>query len=72
MDPKEYYDLLIEYQIATEQEIDLIVNINGWSTDILDKIVYAKTGYQDLEHYCSGLSPHEIPRKCECKLIKKY
>ena len=51
MDPKEYYDLLIEYEIATEQEIDLVVKINGWCTDTLDSIVYAKTGYQDFEQY---------------------
>ena len=51
MDPKEYYDLLLEYEIATEQEIDLVVNINGWSCDVLDSIVYARTGYHDFEQY---------------------
>ena len=40
MDQKEYYDLLLEYEIATEQEIDLVVKINGWTTETLDSIVY--------------------------------
>tara|TARA_R100000654_G_scaffold68940_1_gene98226 strand:+ start:3200 stop:3379 length:180 start_codon:yes stop_codon:yes gene_type:complete len=51
MDTKEYYDLLLEYEIATEQEINLVVNINGWSNDTLDSIVYARTGYRDFEQY---------------------
>ena len=60
MDTKEYYDLLLEYEIATEQEINLVVNINGWSTDTLDSIVYARTGYQDFEQYY------------KCELINSY
>jgi hypothetical protein len=51
MDQKEYYDLLLEYEIATEEEIDLVVKINGWTTETLDSIVYVRTGYRDFEQY---------------------
>tara|TARA_R110002012_G_scaffold79876_1_gene202871 strand:- start:2903 stop:3094 length:192 start_codon:yes stop_codon:yes gene_type:complete len=51
MSPKDYYDLLIEYGIATEKEIDLVVNINGWCCEVLDSIVYARTGYPNIEEY---------------------
>jgi len=51
MDPKEYYDLLIEYDLATEEEINLVVYINGWDCETLDSIVEARTGYQNIEDY---------------------
>ena len=51
MNLKEYYDYLIEHEIVTEDEIDLVTKINGYNEETLDNILYVRTGYQDLEQY---------------------
>lgn len=43
------YDKLIELDIATENEIDLVCQINGNTIDTLNNILYARTGYRELE-----------------------
>ena len=43
------YDKLIELNIATEEEIDLVCCINGCTIDTLNDILYARTGYRDIE-----------------------
>lgn len=45
MDLNEYFDKLVEYNIATMQEIQLVVNICGWNKETLDSILYARTGF---------------------------
>ena len=45
------YDLLVEFTVATSDEIDLVVNINGWSIDTLNDILYARTAYHDIEQF---------------------
>ena len=45
------YDLLIEYNIATSNEIDLVCDILGYNIDTLDRIVYARTGLEDIEQF---------------------
>lgn len=44
-------NFLIEQGIATEDEISLVTQINGYSIDTLNDILYARTGYQDLDAY---------------------
>lgn len=44
-----YYEFLIEAQIATEDEVDLITKINGYNEEALDGILYARMAYHDLE-----------------------
>jgi hypothetical protein len=51
MNTNELYNEIIEHGIATESELDLVTNINGYSIDTLNQVIYAKTGYQDLEQY---------------------
>ena len=43
------YNKLIELNIATEEEIDLVCCINGYIIDTLNDILYARTGYRDIE-----------------------
>ena len=43
------YNKLIELNIATEEEIDLVCYINGYAIDTLNDILYARTGYRELE-----------------------
>lgn len=47
----EYFDLLVEYGIATEDEIRLVININGYTGETLDDILYVRTGYRSWEQY---------------------
>lgn len=45
----EMYDKLIELDIATEEEISLVCCINGNTIGTLQDILYARTGYRELE-----------------------
>ena len=51
MDKKvdEVWDLLIEYGVATQEELKLITCINGYNIDTLNDVIYARTGYRDIE-----------------------
>ena len=48
-DTEELYDYLMDYEIATEDEICLVCSINGTNLDSLESILYSRTGYRDLE-----------------------
>ena len=51
MDKKvdEVWNLLIEYGVATQEELELITCINGYTIDTLNDVIYARTGYQNIE-----------------------
>lgn len=44
----EYWDKIIELQIATENELQLITDINGYNMETLNDVIYSRTGYRDL------------------------
>ena len=41
---EELYDKLLELELFTEEELNLIININGFSIDTLDACLYARYG----------------------------
>ena len=43
------WNYLVENGIATSEEISLIAQINGYTVETLNDIIYARTGYHDLE-----------------------
>ena len=45
----EVWDLLSEYGVATQEELELITCINGYNIDTLNDVIYARTGYRDIE-----------------------
>lgn len=45
-------EMLIEFRIATQDEIDLVSNINGYSLETMEDILYARTGLRDIEQFC--------------------
>lgn len=47
----EVWDLILEYGIATEEELQLITDINGYSKETLNDVIYARAGYHDIEQY---------------------
>lgn len=42
-------DFLIETEIATIEEIDLVLKINGYTIEVLNDILYVRTGYRSVE-----------------------
>lgn len=46
------YDRIVELEIATADEINLAFNVaqTTW-TELLNRVVYARTGYRTLENY---------------------
>jgi hypothetical protein len=44
-----YYDILVEFGVATEDEVGLVVGINGARVDVLQDILYCRTGYNDFD-----------------------
>jgi len=40
---------MLEMGIATEDEMKLVCNINGFSLETLEDILYAKTGYRSFD-----------------------
>ena len=49
MDKKtKLWDFLIDFEIATESELQLVTNINGYNLETLESVLYSKTGYRSL------------------------
>ena len=45
----ELWDFLVDYEIATEEEIGLVCAINGVNMRTLTNILYVRTGYNSME-----------------------
>lgn len=50
------YDFIINNDIATEEEITLVTNINGYSEDTLQDIIRVRTEYRSMEQ-CIAMEP---------------
>ena len=48
---EEIWDILVEHNLATTEELELVTQINGYSKQSLDDVIYARTGYNDIEQY---------------------
>lgn len=46
-----YWMDLVNTGIATEEELQLVTDINGYSKETLDDVLYARTGYRDWAQY---------------------
>ena len=47
----DFYDLLVDYGVATEDEIYLVCSINGHNVESLESILYARLGLRSLEQW---------------------
>ena len=47
----EVWDFIIEYEIASEESLKLITNINGYSIESLNDVIYCQTGYHDMKQF---------------------
>ena len=43
------WEKLVDYGVATEEEIQLVTSINGYNEQALLDILYARTGYRTFE-----------------------
>jgi hypothetical protein len=50
------WDYLLDYEIATKQELYLITSINGHNLESLESVLYCRTSYRSLEQIleCEG------------------
>lgn len=57
MDLSKLWDNILLYEIATEEELQLITSINGYNETTLNDVIYARTGYHTIEQYigCENL-----------------
>lgn len=57
MEINEVWDYIIDFKIATEEELQLITHINGYNIESLNDVIYCRTTYHDMEQYleCEGL-----------------
>ena len=46
---KRVWEAIIKYGIATDDEVALVTHINGLSIETLNDVIYARTGYHDLD-----------------------
>lgn len=47
--PEDIEKFIYDNSLATEDEVRLVCQINGWSTDTLNKIINCRTEYQDID-----------------------
>lgn len=45
------FEEIIEYGIATEEELKLVTCINGNTVDTLNDVIYVRTGYRNIEQF---------------------
>ena len=43
------WDYLLENNIASKQTLETVTNINGYTIETLNDILYSATGYRDIE-----------------------
>ena len=49
IDIQSTWKYLVDQGIATEQELILVTNINGYNMESLNDIIYARTAYRNAE-----------------------
>jgi len=53
------YDKMLELELCTFEEIELVTSINGYNEQAINDIVYVRTGYNRLEQYTEMLEMNE-------------
>ena len=51
MNLEQYYNYLIDYEIVSQETLDIITSINGYNEKTLDDVLYCVSGYRDIEQY---------------------
>jgi hypothetical protein len=54
------YDYLVETEIATAEELNLARNlVSGSWLEVLNSVLFIRTGYRDLEQYMEALEEED-------------
>ncbi len=53
----EYYNYLLDTNIAEEQTLDVSVALDGYCEDTLDNVLYILTDYREIEQYLEFEDP---------------
>ena len=48
---EEFYNYLIDYELASNETLEIITAINGYNEETLDDVLYAVSGYHDIKQY---------------------
>ena len=51
MTVEQAWDYLIENNIASEETLKVVTNINGYNLETLEGVLYSETGYRSFEQY---------------------
>ena len=55
MNIDQVWQLLLDYDIATENELTLVTNINGYKIESLESIIYSRTGLNSIDQLLDDL-----------------
>jgi hypothetical protein len=50
-DKNQIWDFIMDYGLATREEIMLVVSINGYSIETLNSIIFSRSAYRDMEQF---------------------
>ena len=53
---EQIWDLLVDYNVATQDELKLVTSINGYTIDALNSIIYARTAYRNIEQLMESIN----------------
>lgn len=56
LEKEDIWEMIINYGIATESELQLVTDVAGYSVEVLNDVIYARTGYWSIEQF----------EECEC------
>jgi hypothetical protein len=45
------WDLLVNYELASEETLQLITRLNGYSLETMESVLYTLTGYHSYEQF---------------------
>jgi len=45
------WDLIVNYELATEQSLQLVTRLNGYTLETMEDVLYALTGYHSCDQF---------------------
>ena len=50
-DVKVTYEAILAYELATEDELNLVIDVAGCNIETLNAVIFSRTEYRDLEQF---------------------
>lgn len=54
---EELWDLMLEYEIASEETLKVVTDLNGNTVEVLNDVLYCLTGYRNFEQWANDNIP---------------